>query len=135
VPSNFLCYAVPHSLLENISLCFVLQQVFEVVTFLCYTCQQVQSLSFFFPLSYALFHTFISECDCTPLHCFYKGCVQSNQQLVLCQFLRNIQWGSTIFPYEALERRRAQKILIGCVGLHNIKNSKALNIRPLYRMV
>jgi hypothetical protein len=55
------CYAVPHNkcytlLLENISLYFKLQQVFELVT----------CLSFFF----------LRERDCTPLKCFYNGCIQ-----------------------------------------------------------
>jgi hypothetical protein len=55
-------------LLENISLYFVLQQVFELQTFLCYRCQQTPSSFFFcFPSFYAVLHTFISERDCAPL--------------------------------------------------------------------
>jgi hypothetical protein len=45
---NVQCFRVPHNnrytlLLENISLYFVLQQVFELVTFLGYPCQQTPS--------------------------------------------------------------------------------------------
>jgi hypothetical protein len=36
-------------------------------------------ISLIFPSSCALFHTFISERDCTPLQCLYKGCIQWNQ--------------------------------------------------------
>jgi hypothetical protein len=39
---------------------------------------------------------------------------------------------SVIFPYQALERIPAQVTLIGCTGLHNIKNSKVLNIHPAF---
>jgi hypothetical protein len=77
--------------------------------------------SFFFPSSYALFQAFISEHDCTPLKCFYKGCIQSNQQLALTQIMHSIHCGDAIFPYKVHERRPAQKTLIGCVGLHNSK--------------
>jgi hypothetical protein len=85
-------------------------------------------LSFFFPSSYASFHTFISERDCTPLQCFYKGCIQSNQ-LALSRLMHNIPCSNAIFPYQVLERRPAQKTLIRCAGLH--KNSKAVNIYPV----
>jgi hypothetical protein len=60
VPSIF-CYAVPHNNrytlgLENISFHFVAQNVFFLRLFLSFL------ICFFsFPLSYALFHTFISE--------------------------------------------------------------------------
>jgi hypothetical protein len=50
------CYTL---LLENISLYFILQHVFFIHFFL-------------FPSSYALFHTFISECDCTSLQFFLQ---------------------------------------------------------------
>jgi hypothetical protein len=79
------------------------------------TCQ----VYFFFPLCCALFHTFISERDCTPLQCFYKGCIQSNQKLALSRLMHSIHCGSAVFPYEALERRSAQGTLTGCAGLHN----------------
>jgi hypothetical protein len=58
--------------LPNISLYFVLQEVSEMMTF----------LSFFFPSSYDLFHTLISERDFIPL-CFNKDRIQSNQQMAL----------------------------------------------------
>jgi hypothetical protein len=37
----------------------------------------------------------------------------------------------TALPCQAFERRPAQQALTGCAGLHNIKNSKALNIQPV----
>lgn len=40
-------------------------------------------LSSFLPSYYALFRTFNSERNCTPVQCFYKGCTQSNQQWLL----------------------------------------------------
>jgi hypothetical protein len=63
--SNFLCCTVPGNnhytlLLENISLYFVQQQV-SFLRFFLY---------FFFPSSYASFHTFIYERNCTSLQCF-----------------------------------------------------------------
>jgi hypothetical protein len=39
-----------------------------------------------------LFHTSIYERDCTSLQCFfYKGCTQSNQQVVLIRLMHSIQ--------------------------------------------
>jgi hypothetical protein len=73
----------------------------------------------------------IPERDCTPLQCFYKGCIQSNQQLDLSRLMHSIYCGSAVFPYQALERTAAQETLIGCAGLYNI-NLKALNIQPVY---
>jgi hypothetical protein len=101
--------------LENISLYFVLH-MFILRSF----------FSFFYPSSHTPFHTFIFERDCTPLQCFYKGCIQLNQQLALSRLMHSIHCGSAIFPYQALERRPVQETLIGCAGLHSIKNSKAL---------
>jgi hypothetical protein len=88
--------------------------------------------SFFVPSCRSLFHTFISERDCTILQCFYKGCIQSNQQLTLGRLVHRMHCGSAIFPYQALERRTAQETLIGRGRLHYIKNSLALNIYPAY---
>jgi hypothetical protein len=62
--------------------------------------------------SYALFRIFISESDCTPLQCFYKGCIQSNQQLALSLLMHSIHCGSAVFPYQALEIRQAQETVI-----------------------
>jgi hypothetical protein len=88
---NF-CYAVPDNnfytlLLENISLSFFLPSFLS-----------------FFPSAYALFHTLTSERDCTPLRCFYKVCIQSNQQLALSRLMHSIHCGNAIFSYQALER-------------------------------
>jgi hypothetical protein len=71
---------------------------------------------FFLPSSYALFHTFISERDCTPLHRLYKGWIQSNQQLALNRLMHWIHCGSATCSYQALGRRPAQETLTGCVG-------------------
>jgi hypothetical protein len=107
------CYAVPHNnhytlLLENISFYFIQEQVFFLHS----------SLSFLFPSSHSLFHTFIFEKDCTLLQCCYKGCIQSNQQLALRRLMHS---SSTIFQYQVLERRLAQETLTGCAGLHTIE--------------
>jgi hypothetical protein len=54
--------------------------------FISYSCRYsffVHSILFFFSSAHALFHTFISECYFTPLQCFYKACIQSNQLLTL----------------------------------------------------
>jgi hypothetical protein len=105
------CYAVPHNnrhtlFLENNRFYFVLQQVFELVIF----------LSFCFTSFCAFFHTFIFECDCTPLQWFYKGCIQSNQQLVLSRLMHSMPCGSAVSLYQALERRPTQGTVIGCAG-------------------
>jgi hypothetical protein len=73
-------------LLENVTFYFVLQQVFFLVTL-------------FFPSCCVFFHTFISECDCTPLQCFYKSSIQSNQQVALSQLVYNTHCHSAVFPY------------------------------------
>jgi hypothetical protein len=64
-------------------------------------------LSFSLPSSHELFHIFISKHDCTPLH-FYKGCIQSNQQLAHSRLMHSIHCGSTKFSYQVLERRPAR---------------------------
>jgi hypothetical protein len=65
LPSNSLCYEVPHKLctvlLENISPYFVLNKLLKSVNFLGYTCQQKPS--FFFPSTYVLPHALISKDD------------------------------------------------------------------------
>jgi hypothetical protein len=71
----------------------------------------------------------MSERDSNPLQCFYKGCIQSNQQLALSRLMHSIHCGYAIFPYQALEGRPAQETFMGCAG-HITKNSKALNIHP-----
>jgi hypothetical protein len=82
-------------------------------------------LSFFLsPMPYSI----PSEHDCTLLQCFYISCIQSNEQLALSRLMHSIHCGSAIFPYQALETRPAQETLIGCAGLRNIQNSKALNM-------
>jgi hypothetical protein len=92
-------------------------------------------LSLIFSSSCALFQTFNFDCDYTPLKCFCKGSMQANQPLALSQLMHSTCYCSAIFPYQALKRRLAQETFIGCVGLHNIKNVKALNIHPVYRSV
>jgi hypothetical protein len=109
VPSNLLCYAVPHNrytlLLENISLYFVLQQVFERVSG-SYMPGNAVSVVFF-----ALFQTFISERDCSPLQCFYKVCTQSNQQLALSRLMHSMHCGSAVFPYQALKEDQHKSLI------------------------
>jgi hypothetical protein len=94
MPSNFSCYTdaqQPLSLLLENSLYYAVVLSFFLRTFLLFS----------FPTFYALFYTFISERDCTPLQCFYKGCIQSNQQLALSRLMHSIHCGSAIFPYQA----------------------------------
>jgi hypothetical protein len=73
------------------------------------------------PSSCASFQTFIFERDCTPLQCFHKGCIQSKQQLILSRLMHSIHCGSAVFPYQALESRKAQETLICCAGPHKIR--------------
>jgi hypothetical protein len=51
----------------------------------------------------------------------FTKAVQSNQQMALSRLMYSMHCVSTIFPYQALERRSAQETVIGCAGLHNIK--------------
>jgi hypothetical protein len=44
----------------------------------------------------------------------------NNWLLALSRLMHNIYYGNAVFPYEAFERRPAQKTIIGCVGLHRI---------------
>jgi hypothetical protein len=109
---KFICYAVArnnhHTLLpDSISFYFTQEQVFFLHFF----------LSFLFPS----FHAFIFEKDCTLLQCYYKGCIQSNQQLARSRLMNIIHSGSIIVPYHALGRRPAQETLTGPAGLHTIK--------------
>jgi hypothetical protein len=60
--------------------------------------------------------TSISEPNSIPLRCFYKGCIQSKQQLALSRLMHNIHCGRAVFQYQALERRTAQQTLMGCAG-------------------
>jgi hypothetical protein len=109
-PSNFYVMqsrttTIIHSHLK-ISLYLVLQQVSIY-------------LYFFFSFSFVLclIPYFISERDCTPLQYYYKGCIQSNQQLTLSFLMHTIHSSSATYPYQELERRTAQETLIGCAGL------------------
>jgi hypothetical protein len=56
-------------------------------------------ISFVCLSSYALSHTFISERECTPLQCFYKGCIQRNQKLALSRLMKS---RPTVYIAEAL---------------------------------
>lgn len=86
-------------LLENISFCFIIQQVLVLVTLLGCTCQ----LSFFVPLSYALSHTFTTnKLHCTPLQWFYKSCIQSNHQLALSRLMHCTHCSNAAFPVPVL---------------------------------
>jgi hypothetical protein len=61
IPSHFFkLYNPTH---ENINHYFILQHVLFPSSFLSF---------FLFPSTYAMFHTFISESDCTPLQFFSK---------------------------------------------------------------
>lgn len=77
--------------------------------------------------SCALFHTFISERDCAPLQCFYKGCKQSNQQLTLSRLMHDILYCSSVFPYQVLERRQVQETLTCCERQCNKNDSITRN--------
>jgi hypothetical protein len=79
---------------------------------------------FFFLHSMPYSIIFVSERDCTPLQCFYKGCVQSNQQVALNRLMHNIHYSSTIFPYQAKET------LICSAGLRN-KEFEGIEHSPL----
>jgi hypothetical protein len=77
---------------------YILQQVFFLSSFYL----------LFFSLTYALFHASISQRDYTPLQLFYKDCTQSNQQLSPSSLMYSIHCGSSVFPFQVLERRPAQ---------------------------
>jgi hypothetical protein len=86
IASTFLFYKVPHKirhtlLPENVNSYFVLQQVLELKTF-------VPS-----PSTYALFHNFISERDCTPLQCFHTVHMKPSQQLARTQLMHSMHCG------------------------------------------
>jgi hypothetical protein len=85
-------------------------------------------LSFFFHSSYILFYTFMSNHDCTPLQVFYKGSIQSNQQLALSRLTHSIQCDSTW-------KKTSTRTSLCCMRLHNIKNSRhwtfTLYTRPI----
>jgi hypothetical protein len=116
MPSNF-CYAVPTTVVIHSSL---KTSAFSSYDSRCSNWRPA-FFSFLIPSTYVSFHTFISESDCTLLQCFYKGCMQSNQQLALSRLMHSIHCGSAIFPYQALERRPAQETLVGWAGLYNKK--------------
>jgi hypothetical protein len=59
-----------------------------------YMSENVVFLSFF-PSSDGIFYTFISERDCPPLQRFYKGFIQSNQQLAHSRLMHSVYSGST----------------------------------------
>lgn len=91
------CYTVPHSnhyttLHENISLYFV----FISSTFIHF---------FLSTIPYSI-PSFLNAT--TPLQCFYKGCIQS-QQLDHRRLMHGLHGCSAIFPYQALERRPKQE--------------------------
>jgi hypothetical protein len=114
------------SVLSNFLLCSLAQQP---PVFISYYIKSYKWQPSFLPLAHALLHTFIYESDCTPLQCFYKGCIQSNQQLALSRLMHRIYYGSAVFPYQALESTAAQETLI---GLHNIQISKAMRIHHIH---
>jgi hypothetical protein len=108
----------------------VIRSYLKTSVFISYYSRCFFIVHFFLPSS---IHTFIPERNCTPLECFYKGCVRSNQQLALSRLMHSIYTGSVIFPYQALERRSAQETLVGFAGLHNTENSKAFDIHSVDR--
>jgi hypothetical protein len=77
-----ICYTL---LLKNIGHYFVPQQVF------LRSFPPVLFLS-----SYASFHIFISERDCTPLKCFLQRLQKSNHQLALSRLMNSIHYSSAI---------------------------------------
>jgi hypothetical protein len=82
-------------------------------------------LPFFFLSHCAFFHTFTSEHHCTPVQCFYKGWIESNQQLALSLLIHNIHCGSSVFPYK-VHKRPAQHTLIALALLILYKPSISL---------
>jgi hypothetical protein len=80
-----LCYTIPH----NNHSTFLKASV--IISYYSRCSNWYVHLFLFFSLF--LIHTFVSEWDCTPLQCFYKGCTQSNKWLLM----HTIHYGSTIF--------------------------------------
>jgi hypothetical protein len=117
VPSDVSSYPVSLSsalLLAYVTFCWALQRILFLF------------LSLLFLSLCALFRVFISERDCTPLQCFYKGYTQSNRQLPLSRLIHVVDSGNDMLSYQTLERRATQETSIACAGLHN-KKSKAFN--------
>jgi hypothetical protein len=58
----------------------------------------------------------VNECDSTPLHSFNTGCIQSDQEVTLSQFMHSVHHGSCMVPYHALERKPSQETSVqGCI--------------------
>jgi hypothetical protein len=91
-------------------------------------------LSFFLSLPSAFLHTFLSECDCIPLQCLYKGSVQSNEQLAVSRLLHNLYCGTAVFPYHGLDGRQAHETN-GCAGLHNVGISRVFSINRALKQI
>jgi hypothetical protein len=62
------------------------------------------------PSSCALFHTFIYECDCTSLQCFYKGCIQWNQPLAVCWLMHSIHCNYVTSTWKKTSTRDFNKL-------------------------
>jgi hypothetical protein len=80
----------------------------------------VADLLFFLFLSsfYALFYLFISE------HGYFITLFLQRLYTVKSAgswMMLSIHCGNAVFPYQVLERKPVQEILIGCVRLHSIK--------------
>jgi hypothetical protein len=128
VPSNFLLYSPAQQPLYTLT--WKRQSLFCTTEgFRNGVLLGLYTPALFLPSSCALLHTFISEPDCTPLQCFYKGYTQSNQQLAVSRLMHSTHCDSAIFPYQALERKQAQDTLSGCAGLYNKFEGVELCIR------
>jgi hypothetical protein len=53
--------------------------------------------------------------------------ISSNKQLASHLLMHSLYCGSAVYPYQVLERRQPQEMLICCAGLHNKKYLQALN--------
>lgn len=123
MPSYFVMLCSPAqlrytALLESVCLYFVLYLVFELISpsSLLFLSDDFVAVFISIPSSYALFHTF----SCSPFECFYKGCMQSDQQLI-----------HSMFPNQTFESRPSQEISRLCWTVclkkfEGIKNSLCL---------
>jgi hypothetical protein len=78
-------------------------------------------IPFFFPSSYAFFHTFIPEHDCTPLQCFLQKLYTYSQlrNLLLVCWCTAYVTAVTLYFHTKHLKEDQHKGIIGCAELHN----------------
>lgn len=108
LPTVFLCSPTQQpldTLNEDVSLYLVLQQMFELVTLLGYTCQQMPSLFSFILCLISYFNLW------TLLYCIYSVFTRLyTVKLTTFSYMHSIHCSSSYFPYQVLERRQHKRL-------------------------